>query len=351
MQKLNSKFKTFYFLLVFLTFAFCFLTLGIARAQTPSTYDVTVSPVFFDLSTNPGSLVSDRIRVRNNTSSPLPIKIEVKRLTGDENGALTLKDTSDDNSLSWIKFESTRIVAKPLEWTNIPFKIEVPTSAAYGYYYAVSLTQDKLEGSKTTGATITGAAAIPILLNVRKEGARAEAKILKFSVNSYVNEYLPEDFSVLIENTGNVHIHPRGNIFITNGVDKNIGILDVNPFLSNIIPQTKKEFTSSWSNGFIVRENVLEDGQVKLDKNGKEVKKLKINWNKLTEFRLGKYTANMVLVYDNGLRDVPLEASLSFWIIPYKVIIGAIIVLVAAFFILRFFLRRYINREIRRRTR
>ncbi len=54
-----------------------------AQSPTPSGYDVTVSPVFFDLSTNPDSKVSDKIRIRNNTTSPLPIKIEVKRLTGD----------------------------------------------------------------------------------------------------------------------------------------------------------------------------------------------------------------------------------------------------------------------------
>ena len=57
-----------------------------------SNYDVTVSPVFFDLTANPGTTVSDRIRVRNNTNSPIPVRVEVKRLTGDENGELTYND-------------------------------------------------------------------------------------------------------------------------------------------------------------------------------------------------------------------------------------------------------------------
>jgi hypothetical protein len=43
---------------------------------------------------------------------------------------------------------------------------------------------------------------------------------------------------------------------------------------------------------FLVREPVIQDGQVKLDKNGKPVENLSINWNKLTSFRIGKYTAN-----------------------------------------------------------
>ena len=337
------------FNLFILLFAICYLLFATpaAHAQTPANYDVTVSPVFFDLTAKPGDSLSEKIRIRNNTTSPLPIKLEVEKLTGDLNGNLTLKNDNSDGSLSWIKFVSPTFVANPLEWTDVSFTISVPSTAAYGYYFAISLTQDNTSPIKRTGATITGAAAVPILLNVKKEGAKAQASIVEFSTD-YVSEYLPVDFLVKVENEGNIHVNPHGNIFISEG-NKDVAALDVNPNLANIIPNSARTFDVSWTDGFLVREPVMEGGQVKLDKNGKPMETIAINWNKLTEFRIGRYTANLLLVYDNGTRDVPLEANLSFWVFPWKVVGLMIITLVVLVIIFRLLLKSYINREVKKR--
>ena len=319
-------------------------------AQTTQNYDVTVSPVFFDLSANPGQTITEKIRIRNNTNSPLPLKVSIKRLAGDEVGDLTLNEENDDQSLNWVKFANKTFVAPSLEWSDIAFSIQIPSTAAYGYYFAVTFEHD-ISSSITQGASLTGASAVPILLNVRKEGARTQAKIVDFKTGSFINEYLPIDFSVQVENFGNVHVRPHGNIFITDDSGKDIAILDVNQNLANIIPDTKRTFTSSWIDGFLVRENVIEDGQTKLDKNGNPVKKLTINWNKLTSFRVGRYTANLLLVFDNGTRDVTLDSTVSFWVIPYKAIAVIVTTIIILFFIVKKFLKYYIGREVKKRQR
>ena len=192
---------------------------------------------------------------------------------------------------------------------------------------------------------------MPILLNVRKAGAKAEAKILSFSVNNYVNEYLPANFTVKVENTGNIHVKPHGNIFISGTGGKNLAVLDINPTLGNVIPNSSRIFNASWDDGFLVKEPVFEAGQPKVDKNGKQLEKIIINWNKLTEFRIGKYTANLLLVFDNGQKDVPLEATISFWIMPYKVIGGIVITLLILFFVVKWLIKTYINRELKKRLK
>lgn len=319
-------------------------------AQIPQNYDLTVSPVFFDLSANPGQTITEKIRIRNNTNAPLPLKVSVKRLAGDEVGDLTLNEENDDKSLNWVRFTNKNFVARALEWSDIPFTIQVPNTAAYGYYFAVTFEHD-ISSSVTQGASLTGASAVPILLNVRKDGARAQAKMVEFKTGSFINEYLPIDFSVQVQNIGNVHIRPHGNIFITDDSGKDIAILDVNQNLANIIPDTKRTFTSSWVDGFLVKENVIEDGQTKLDKNGNPVKKLTINWNKLTSFRAGRYTANLLLVFDNGTRDVTLDSTVSFWVIPYKAIAVIVISVIVLFFIAKKLLSIYIQRQIKKRQR
>ena len=339
------------FLLVLLLASFAFFSVKVLAQTTPN-YDVTVSPVFFDLTSNPGDNLSEKIRIRNNTSSPLPIKIEIKRLTGDTNGNLVLKDNSPDNSLSWINLTNgATFVAPPLEWSDVPFTIDVPSEAAYGYYFAISFTQDQTSPLAKTGAKITGAAAVPILLNVKKEGAKAEAKILDFSTKSFVNEYLPIDFLVKVQNQGNVHVRPHGNIFISSATGKDIAVLGVNDGSANIIPNTIRNFDVSWSDGFLVNQPTMEGGIAKLDKNGKPLTHLVINWNKLTSFRVGKYTANLILVFDNGARDISLSSTLSFWVIPWKAIIVILVGLILLILIVRLLLKIYIKRQIEKGLR
>ncbi len=338
---------------LFLPFAllllvFIFLTAKTSAQTTSPNYDVTLSPVFFDLSSNPGTTVSDKIRVRNNTDSPIPITITLNQLTGDLNGNLSLKPNQSDPTLGWVKFQSKTYVLSPLDWTDIPFSINIPKDAAYGYYFAISFNQDKNSPLTKNGTSITGAAAVPILLNVRKEGARAEAKVLSFTTTNFINEYLPVDFNVKVENVGNIHIKPHGNIFISSGNSKDLAILDVNSDIGSIIPQTARVFNASWADGFITMEPVLNYGTPKLDKNGKPIKHLVINWDKLTSLRIGRYDANLLLVFDNGTRDVPLEANLSFWVFPYKIVGGILIVIIAFILLIRFLLRRYIRRQIKR---
>jgi hypothetical protein len=325
--------------------------LSLAQSPTGNGYDVTVSPVFFDLTADPGTTLTEKIKIRNNTTSPIPIKLQVSKLTGDLNGNLTIKQDKADSSIGWIKFDQESIILRPLEWTEVPFAIDIPKDAAYGYYLTISFTQDNSSPLRRSGATITGAAAVPVLLNVRKPGAKADGKLVEFSTNSFLNEYLPVDFTVKIQNTGNIHIKPHGNIFISGGSRKDLAVLDINPGLGSILPQSARSYEASWMDGFAVMEPVMVSGQPKLDKNGKVEMHLALNWNKLTSLRIGKYDANVLLVFDNGTRDVPLEGKLSFWVFPYKLITGVLILLIAVFFLAKFVLKKYIEGEVKKRSR
>jgi hypothetical protein len=334
-------------LIVLATF---FLAPKIYAQQTAPAYDVTVSPIFLDLSANPGDTITTKVRIRNNTTSPIPVKVGVEKLTGDLNGNLSLQQAKNDYTLSWFKFDNTSVTTAPLEWTDVPFTINIPKDAAYGYYWTITFTQDTSGTNAKSGVALTGAAGVPVLLKVNKAGAKAEAQLSQFSINNFITEYLPADFTIKVENTGNVHIKPHGSIFISDGRSKDLAVLDVNPGLGNIIPNSARIFSASWADGFIVRQPVIENGQPKVDKNGNPVETLQINWNKLTNFRIGRYTANLLLVYDNGTRDVPMQSTITFWILPWKVILGMLATVVIVFFVVRFLLKAYINREIRKRT-
>ena len=319
-------------------------------AQSPAQgrLDLTVSPPVIELTAIPGQKITEKFRVRNNVNSPIDLQISVRRLTSDPtNGNPIPENAPKGEELKWVTFDKPEFSALPLEWQDITFSIDIPESAAYGYYYVFRITPKDNATLTTTGSKIKGEILIVTLLNVKKTGALSKTDLVGFSSKKMINEYLPVEFMVKMANKGNVHVKPRGNIFITRGGGKEIAILEVNPNIGSILPGGSREFEASWMDGFLVRQNVTEDGQTKLDDNGKPITKIEINWNKLTNFRIGPYEAKLLMVYDDGNKDVVIEGATTFWVIPYTVIGIGLATLIVLFIIIRFLLKWYVGRAIK----
>lgn len=333
-----------------LTIAFLLLiTFGAASVfaqQQP--LDLTVSPLFFEYATEKGAKLTDKIRVRNNTAAPISLQVGLQKLAPGANNETTISNLKpEDEFVSWVTLESQVVDAKPQEWTDIPFTINVPETAAFGYYFAFLLTQAPPEKEAGT-AKVVGGVGVPVLLNVKAPGAIASGELIEFKPKAFINEYLPVEFIARFSNTGNVHIKPRGNIFVR-GAKEDLAILEVNQALGSVLPQAERSFEAAWTEGFLVREPIIEDGKVVKDKKGDIKTKLTIHWNRLTEFRLGRYSGHLLAVYDDGTRDVALEGTTNFWVIPYKVLAGLVIGVVVLVLVIRKLLQVYVAREVRRR--
>jgi len=100
----------------------------------------------------------------------------------------------------------------------------------------------------------------------------------------------------------------------------------IHPEKGNILPQSSRSFTTQWTNGFITKDPVIENGAVKMDNKGKPKTKLNFHWDHLSSFRAGLYTANLITAFDGGDRDIVLEGTTSFWIIPYKILIALFLI-------------------------
>lgn len=309
--------------------------------------DLTVSPPVIELTAKPGDQIRERFRVRNNLDTSINLQLSVRRLTSDPtDGNPIPEQEANGEELKWVTFDKPEFTARPSEWEDVTFTIDVPESAAYGYYYVFKITPKENSEPDSTGATVKGELLVVTLLNVKKDGATSKTELVSFEAKNMISEYLPVDFSVKLANRGNVHVKPRGNIFITRGGGKEISILEVNPGNGSILPGGNREFESSWNDGFIEREVVMEEGEAKLDASGNPVTRLKINWNKLTSMRIGPYEAKLLMVYDDGVKDVTIEGTATFWVIPYTAIGISLIVIVVLFVALKFILGAYIKGQI-----
>lgn len=320
------------------------LTPAIVFAQENS-LNLTISPSFFEYTISSARVIKDKLRLRNNSSSPVNLKISINQLSVDENGDLDINSSNRDNSDSWIKIQNQIINALPREWTDIPFTVEVPEHAAHGYYLAISISGEQVN-NMGNAIDLTGMAVAPILINVKKENSKSEAQLIEFKSFNFINEYLPVEFSAKIKNTGNLHIRPRGNIFISGQGNKDLAIIEVNENAGAILPGANRVFENLWIDGFIVNEIAKEDGEIIIDKNGKTERRLRINWDKLTHFRFGPYTANIFLVFDDGTKDITLEGSTTFWVIPYTLIIIVITLSVVFGLFIKLALKRHDRKVI-----
>ena len=293
---------------------------------------LVTSPLPINLVTTPGSTVSAQLKVKNGGLLPETLTVGLMKFAafGDEGKPMLMDRGKGDDYFDWITFSENEFTINPNEWKTITANINVPKTAAFGYYYAVTFarkSEDIPGGPRST--KVIGATATLILLEVRVPNAVRDIQVLDFSTPQQIYEFLPVNFTIKLKNKGNVHVVPTGNIFIDRqGEKKDVAILPVNELKGNVLPDSNRIFESGWSDGFpVYQQQTNSDGTIMTDKLGKPITKLKWDFSQIPKLRWGRYTANLLLVYDDGAHDVPIEGKLSFWVIPWRIVGGLAVVM------------------------
>ena len=320
-------------LLFLLVLALFFTSSALAQTtDTPTTATdgglrLTTSPLPINLVTEPGKTITTELKVKNAGSQPETLKIELMKFKAyEETGKPQLLEREPgDDFLDWVTFSEPTFTVAPDEWRVITATFQVPPTAAFGYYYVFVFSRANEEqqlGERETA--LVGGTAVLVLLEARVADAKREVTVTEFSTDKKFYEFLPATFNVKLKNTGNVHIAPRGNVFIDQGNTKDIAILEVNGNKGNILPNSSRVFDTVWEDGFPVYVPTVQDDKVIHDAEGNVVYKLQWDWNDASKLRFGKYTAKLLLIYDDGARDIPIEGEVSFWVVPWR-LIGVVI--------------------------
>jgi hypothetical protein len=264
---------------------------------------LSISPVTFELTANPGDVLDNKIKVFNPTDSIVGVKMEVEDFTVvGEMGEVRIEpaDVETYSLAKWIKTEPTEFFLEPGEQKFVDFFIEVPKNAEPGGKYgSVLATTTGVISSGSTGPAITQKVGSLILLAVSGQ-VEESLNVKGFLVPSFL-ETGPVIFTTRFENQGTVHLRPRGFITINNWRDKKVA--DVEFSQLNVIPGA--------------------------------VRRVETTWNK--KWLFGKYTAMVVGSY--GSNNLPFSSEvLTFWVIPWKIILTVIVILILIF--LFFFLTR-----------
>ncbi len=288
-------------------------------------FQIITSPLPIKLTLSPGQQTSVNLRVKNQGISAEPIAIGLMKFTASSTtGSPNIKQLSPSDNYSWITFSPSVVDAQPNVWYSVKMTINVPSNAALGYYLAVTFSKQSFTAVKSS-TNLNGVVATPVLINVLTPNEKESMNLVSFSADQGFYEYLPANFNVILKNTGNIYLSPVGNVFIYNGSTL-IKTLYVNDSGGSILPNSERLFQLSWSDGFPVYKEALFNGAPKLDSSGKFVQSLKWDWSNLSKFRFGEYSAKLIMVYNNGTVDVPIESSLNFWVIPWKILLVGLLI-------------------------
>ena len=314
-------------------FLICFLFPSIVSAQT-SDFSLITSPLPISLVTEPGTSVSTDIKVKNGGREEETLKINLMKFKAyEDTGKPELLDPEpEDDFLNWVSFSEPSFSLGPNEWKTITATFTVPKEASFGYYYALVFSRANDDETLPGETAIVGGTAVLVLLEARVKDAVRSVEVAEFSAERRFYEFLPATFRITLKNTGTIHLSPRGNIFIDRGDTKNITAIEVNSEKGNILPDSSRIFEVKWEDGFPRYEDRIEDDKAVLDEEGNKEQVLTWNWDDASKCRMGKYTATLLLIYDDGTRDIPIEGTVSFWVVPWR-LLGAVGIIVIFFFI------------------
>ncbi len=293
------------------------LTAAANQPAVPAGQGLEISPPLIELKADPGQTVSTQIKLRNVTKGALVTKDEINDfVAAGENGEpKLLLDQNEQSPYSIKNWLSTipSVTLQPGEQKVIPITMNVPMNASPGGHYGVVRFTGRPPEIEDTGVSLSASIGSLILVNV-SGNVSEQAKISDMYTASgdkrrSIFEYGPINIVEKIQNTGNVHFKPKGTVRLTNMFGKEVASYQLNDKSGNVLPGSTRKFDQTYNKKLL----------------------------------FGRYKAQADVVY--GSDSKILSRTISFWVIPYKLIL----IVIALIVLIIFGIKRY-NRHIVKRA-
>lgn len=300
--------KKAFLLLVFVFFACLYGHTTLAATHT-------VSPLILDYTSEPRDILHQDVTITNTTGAKLQLFPTFNNVTvGTEGGVVVFlpASMSDRTSslTSWMDFSHAPLELNAGEERKLPLTITVNPNAQSGVYHA--LLSFPTGGNRDEAERSVMAGGVPgVMVNLSIDDKKVEVVTLsKFHVKTFVVKPEADNALILIKNTGDTDIIPKGDIIIYNKRGNEVASLPVNPSGETVRAGQETTFTSS-----VPMEGLM-----------------------------GKYKAHLSLTY--GTEHInTLQDTVYFYILPWKkllmLFLGLVFVTVVVVLLLSYRARKY----------
>ena len=297
-----------------LTFLLCF-RVGTVHAANDA--GVSISPAIIEETIQPGTTKEYSVAIQNQNNYEQIFYVSTKNIVDVEDGGVPVFSSNQLEKTGmeltdWIKLSIDKITLPPGATQQLNFSVEVPTDAPPGSHFGSIFISVDPPDIKESGAAVAYQVANIISLRVAGE-ANEVANIRQFSTNSFFYGTKNVDFSVRIENEGNVLVRPSGPLEIKNMLGQKVDTIVFNESQGAIFPGKVREY--------------------------------KINW-KGQGTGFGRYEAIVSPIYGDSGAKKTISSTVSFWILPINIIGPALGILAVILLITFVFVRVYIKRTL-----
>lgn len=291
---------------------------------------IKISPVRIEEMVDPGQSMRSEVSITNESNETKTFFVYLRdfKSEGEAGSARLIEPGSEEGNYlaSWIVISKEGIQLQPGEARTIPFSVNVPAEVGPGGYFGAIVfgtepPRIQLDNEdKGAGMSVAQQTACLVLLRVKGD-VYEDAQIVEFNTDKdFYSTPFAVDFTIRIENIGNVHIKPRGSISIKNMFGKEVSVVKINEKGGNILPKSIRNFA----------QNI---------------------WKGDNAF--GKYTASLGITYgvsadEGGQGKNSLVSVKTFWIIPWRILIPIILILLFISGVFMLFIKLYKNKAVRK---
>jgi hypothetical protein len=289
-----------------------------AQAADPSAAQgLQISPASVELNAEKGKSYTITLTVTNVTLTKLLYTTSVNDFKAkDETGTpeILLDSTlpSTASIVDWVSTDSQFTLDSHAS-KKVTAQISIPNNAEPGGHYGVLRFSGRAPSLDQTGVGLSASAGALILIRVAGDITESANLASFYTANGGSQtsffETPPIDFVTRIKNDGNIHVKPTGNIAITDMFGNAVTTIPVNDIKSNVLPDSIRRFDSEYKSSWMI----------------------------------GLYTANLTLSY--GTHGQAITNTITFWVIPYKLLLVCLLALATLVFIASRLIKVY-NRHI-----
>lgn len=300
--------------MLFVLVAIVFLTPSSVFAQERVSFKI--SPTLIEEKLEPGSSYDFVMNIQNlGTDDALLYPVARNIINIDEKQHPIYSSTEGEfqyELASWITYKESQLRLMPGESSMLHFKVAIPADASPGSHMAGLFLSSKPSDDVKLGSAIALDVGAIIHFQISGEVIQ-DTRIREFFSEKSVYGAPGANFTINVENLGNILSRPRGLIDITNMFGKKVASIPVNEDVFGIFPKKSREFKAAWA---------PED------------------------MHIGRFEAVVALSVEGPQGNQTISRVLQFWILPMNFIMPILGGLLGFIIVVYFLLRLYVNRQL-----
>ena len=304
-----------FFRATFLVLFFIWLLPNAVLAQ--SSAGVSINRATIEAPADPGDVMQESFEVTNLSDTEQTYYIFARDIVGVRDGnapefAREGQEKTGFELSEWIDLPGEPLVVPPGGKETVSFTINVPDNATPGSHFGGVFVSVEPPKFREIGASVGYDVASIVSIKISGD-AIISAQIREFSTEKIIHGSTAVQFNVRVQNTGNVLVRPVGPLEVFNMFGRRVHQETFNETSGGVFPGTIRDFKENWS-----------------DENP----------------GFGRYQAVLSLVYEADGGNRTIDSTVSFWILPMKIIGPALLVLVVLLLISYFAVRLYVRRAL-----